>query len=181
MADQPDLILMAPCMEYAQAFIEMVEEFCALGSRYSQRELNEMRSDFPGYLRRLDQLARGINLRPDRVRQSEFWLVNPAAQTVLGAIRLRHGLTPRLEQIDGQIGYNVRPSARNRGYATRMLAMLLERIKADGWKRVIITCNADNIASARVIEHNGGQLENQVIEPETGRLISRDWITLAEE
>jgi predicted acetyltransferase len=180
MGAEAQLALVEPCIEYSEAFIEMVEEYQIEGSRYSKAELAAMRSDFPAYLLKLQRLARGDNLRPGRVPQAEFWLADLGAHTILGAIRLRSGLTPRLERIDGQIGYNVRPSARQMGYATRMLAMLLEKIRAEGWQRVLITCNADNIASARVIKSNGGRLENQVIEAETGRLISRYWIDLAE-
>jgi predicted acetyltransferase len=47
-----------------------------------------------------------------------------------------------------------------------------------GLKRVLITCDADNVASARIIEKNGGRLENQSVSRETGRLKNRYWIEL---
>lgn len=173
------LMLVEPSLDYAQAFCAFAEEFHAVGSHWYMNELQLMHQDFPAYLKRLQQNARGEDLPHGWVPQDEYWLVDTISGAVLGAIRLRHGLPPRLEKIDGQIGYNVRPGARNRGYATQMLSMLLEKMKAEGWQRVLVTCNADNLASARVIEKNGGQRENHVTEPNTGRLISRYWIELS--
>ncbi len=176
-----DLILARPSAAYAAAFKEMVADFRSAGERYYRKDWEIIQKDFAGYLRCLEQAERGENLPPGRVAQSEFWLLHQANRQVLGAIRLRHTLTPRLEQIDGQIGYNIRPGARCQGFATQMLALLLAKMKTWGWKRVLITCNADNLASARVIEKNGGQLENQVVEPLTGKLISRYWIEILQD
>ncbi len=177
----PELALVRPCIDYAGSFREMAEEFHASGERRYDRDLPLIREHFDAYLRKLDRTARGIDLPADSVPQEEYWLVDRETGAVLGAIRIRLAITPRLEQIDGQIGYNVRPSARCKGCGSRMLAMALDLLRKRGWKRVLITCNADNLASARVIEKNGGVLENRVIEEETGKLISRYWITLSEE
>lgn len=176
--ERGNLKLVGPSLEYAQAFCEFADEFHAIGSRWYMDELQLIHQDFPAYLKQLAQIASGENQPPGRVPQDEYWLVDTNSGAVLGAIRLRRILTPRLEGIDGQIGYNVRPTARNKGCATQMLSMLLEKMKAEGWQRVLVTCNADNLASARVIEKNGGWRENQVIEPGNGRLISRYWIEL---
>ena len=174
-----DVILVEPASQYAAAFIEMAEEFHAAGEHRYDQLLPLLCSDFPAYVSQRQRWARGENLPPGYVAEREFWLLEASTGRVLGAIRLRaKEMTPRLERIDGQIGYNIRPSARRQGYATRMLAMLLDQMKTEGWQRVLITCNADNIASARVIENNSGRLENQVIEEETGKLISRYWIEL---
>jgi predicted acetyltransferase len=47
----------------------------------------------------------------------------------------------------------------------------------NGLDRVLITCRDDNVASARVIEHNGGLLEN-VRGTGSGRM-RRYWVMLA--
>jgi predicted acetyltransferase len=39
-----------------------------------------------------------------------------------------------------------------------------------------VVCDRDNIASARVIEKNGGRMESEIISEETGKLIQRYWI-----
>jgi predicted acetyltransferase len=61
----------------------------------------------------------------------------------------------------GHIGYSVVPWKRHRGYATRALQLLLPSAESEGLAYVEITTDADNTASRRVIEANGGQLIEQ--------------------
>ena len=79
----------------------------------------------------------------------------------LGRLNIRHRLTPWLLERGGHIGYDVRPSARNNGYATRMLGDSLPIARRLGIADVLVTCDVDNTASRRVIEKNGGQLEDE--------------------
>jgi predicted acetyltransferase len=60
---------------------------------------------------------------------------------------------------NGHIGYGIRPSRRGRGLATWAVGEVLREAAARGFERVIVVCQASNVASARVIEHQGGQLE----------------------
>jgi predicted acetyltransferase len=102
------------------------------------------------------------------------WIVE--GDRYLGAIALRHELTDFLLDVGGHIGYGVRPSARGHGLAAWALAAILPEARALGLARVLITCNVDNVASARTIERNGGVLED-VRDPGTGA-VRRYWITL---
>ena len=58
----------------------------------------------------------------------------------------------------GHIGYSVVPWKRRRGYATRALNLLLSQSTGEGLAYVELVSDADNIASQRVIEANGGKL-----------------------
>lgn len=75
-----------------------------------------------------------------------------------GAINLR--FRPDSEElppyVSGHIGYTVVPWKRGRGYATLALALILPVARAHGMRRVLLTCDPDNVASRRVIEANGG-------------------------
>ena len=51
----------------------------------------------------------GLNLTPDLVPQSTFWVVNES-ERVIGIVRVRHRLNERLLQYGGHIGYYVRES-----------------------------------------------------------------------
>lgn len=80
--------------------------------------------------------------------------------TYLGTASVRHRLTPFLLEVGGHIGYSVRPSARRRGVATQALRLLLPHAAALGIDPALVTCDVGNIGSARVIEANGGVLED---------------------
>jgi len=93
------------------------------------------------------------------VPQSTFWWV--AGPEYLGRLALRHRLTPHLLVEGGNIGYEVRPSARGHGHATAMLAAALPLASALGIELAHLDLDEDNAASRRVIEKNGGRLERR--------------------
>ena len=94
---------------------------------------------------------------------------------VAGALDLRHYLNDGL-YYGGHIGYGMSPPYRGRGWAPLMLALGLEKAKALGIHRALVTCNDDNLPSARTIEACGGVLENVVLEE--GKPLRRYWIDL---
>jgi predicted acetyltransferase len=79
----------------------------------------------------------------------------------LARIAIRHRLTDRLRQAGGHIGYDVRPSARRRGYATMMLREALPIARGLGVTAALLTCDIDNVASRKVIERVGGVLHDR--------------------
>lgn len=98
---------------------------------------------------------------------------------IVGIIDLRHHIDhPILGLWGGHIGYSVRPSQRRKGYAKQMLRLNLENARKLGLTRVMITCNANNIASEKTICSCGGQYEKTVTVE--GRQIKRYWIELEE-
>ena len=88
--------------------------------------------------------------------QTVLWWA--AGDEYLGRLAIRHRLTPDLRVEGGNIGYEVRPGARRRGHATAMLAAALPLAAALGIDPAHVDCDADNLASRRVIEKNGGRL-----------------------
>jgi predicted acetyltransferase len=88
-----------------------------------------------------------------------LWWVDE--ESLIGRVSIRHRLTPFLREVGGHIGYIVRPSDRRRGHATAMLAAALPHAAALGLARVLVTCDHDNVGSRRVIEANGGVLEDR--------------------
>ena len=91
---------------------------------------------------------------------TSWWWVN--GTEYLGRIAVRHELTDRLREIGGHIGYDVRPTARCQGHATTMLRGVLPHARSLGiTPSALITCDATNVASRKVIETNGGVLQDQ--------------------
>lgn len=140
--------------------------------------LTQLVEDFPAYVTFLKDSSLGVGLKDGWVPSSTYFLVNGSCR-ILGVANLRHRLTEHLLREGGHIGYSVRPSERRKGHATAMCAMVLEKAREMGIERVLITCDKDNLASARVIQKNVGVLENETISNETGKIKQRYWIDLA--
>ena len=66
----------------------------------------------------------------------------------------------------GHIGYSVVRWKQGKGYATRALQLLIPEARSQGLPYVELTTDADNIASRRVIEANGGILFDRFNKPE---------------
>jgi len=95
---------------------------------------------------------------------------------LIGMINIRHRLNEFLLNKGGHIDYSVRKSERQKGYAIEMLGLALKECARLNIRKVLITCDKDNIASARTIIRNGAELENEI---KVGNRISqRYWITL---
>jgi predicted acetyltransferase len=121
--------------------------------------------------RMLHQVHPATEPCPDRPHWSPRWIVEN--DRILGGFALRHGH----DDLRGQIGYGVRPSARRRGVATWALSMTLAEARdVLGLDRVLMICAVDNVASARTIERCGGVLEG-IRDTELGQQ-RRYWIDL---
>jgi predicted acetyltransferase len=86
-----------------------------------------------------------------------WWIVE--GEDVVGGIALRAADDPSNDE-RGHIGYGIRPSCRGRGLATWALGEVLREAGRRGFERVLVVCDASNLASARVAEHHGGRLES---------------------
>jgi predicted acetyltransferase len=172
--DLSKLSLIELSLEYANRYEEWASEFSAANE--AQYILPNWQ-DFPALLTRLQSETLSEGLPEGVVPQTCFWLVD-STDRLLGETHLRHYLNPALTEEGGHIGYVIRPSERQKGYGTTILALLLPKAKSLGLRRVLVTCDTDNLASARIIEKNGGILASHAISTRSGKQISRYWIEL---
>jgi predicted acetyltransferase len=152
--------LIEPMPEMRAEYQAFMEEFIAAGEEGILYNLPDESSDIVECIRRLKNHTEGIDRMNEGVRCSAFWLLSED-QTLLGEIHVRHWLTPELEDYGGHIGYMVRPRLRCKGHGTIMLELGLEKARLMGLARVLLTCERENAASARVILKNGGKLVSQ--------------------
>jgi predicted acetyltransferase len=96
---------------------------------------------------------------------------------IVGMLQIRHKLNKSLLKTYGHIGYGVRPSERRKGYATQMLAAALGICRDMGITRVLISCDKNNIGSAKTIIKNGGIFEKEFLDV-YGCTVQQYWITL---
>jgi predicted acetyltransferase len=127
------------------------------------------------FLQRLIDRSEGRQLEPGWVPFTTYWLLDDNGD-VVGISRLRHELNDQLLYHGGNIGYYVRPSARGRRYGSSILALTLAEGRKRGIERFLLTVDSDNMPSTRVIEGNGGVMEDERMHEETGQPFRRYWI-----
>jgi predicted acetyltransferase len=171
-----ELCLVEPSEAMREEFIAYCMEFRAAGEPFVHKALGPARKDFASLVAAWRRQAEESGCAEGSAPVMHYWLVR--GQEIIGTARLRPRLNAVLLRGGGQIGYDIRPSQRGKGYATRLLGMVLERARAAGLSRALVTCEKGNTASARVIVKNGGMLENEVAIEEEGVTMQRYWIEL---
>jgi len=169
--------LIKPRMELKGEFLSMARELLSEDERRYRERFELALKNFAAYILELENHSRGRSLPPGWVPCTTFWLVRDG-KTILGSSVLRRRLTPDLELEGGHIGYTIRPSERKKGYGTKILELTLEKAREIGLERVLITCDTDNVASAKIIRKNGGKFEGESISKISGKPVSRYWIDL---
>ena len=132
--------------------------------------------DFDYYLDNLEIKEETEKLVPD----STFFAYDTEHDIFLGAINIRHKSNDNLINDGGHIGDGVRPDYRRCGVATRMIKLALEECKKIGLKKVLMTCDDDNIGSKKSIIRNGGVHENDFVDKD-GVVVNRYWITIDDD
>ncbi|MFI5881720.1 GNAT family N-acetyltransferase [Streptomyces sp. NPDC051554] len=163
----PELIL--PDARFRVSFLDAVHEHIGEDDFFGgtlARELREHGSTwrqpagFERYVEAVREEESEDGRRPEGfVPNTWYWYVD--GDTYLGRIQIRHRLTQWLLDYGGHIGYGVRPGARRRGHATAMLRDVLPYARELGLDPVLVTCDATNIASRKVIEAGGGKFEDE--------------------
>lgn len=124
-----------------------------------------------------DQLSNLDTVPSDYVPAMTYLYTETERNIIVGIVNIRLALNDYLEQFGGHIGYSIHPDYRGFGYGHAQLKAALIQARELGLNRVLITCDDDNLASSKVIEAQGGVLENIVEHPDYGN-IRRYWIDL---
>jgi len=133
---------------------------------------------FTDYLNILNDQENGKNIPDEWVPDTSlFAFLNDG--TIVGRLSLRHQLNDLLLKLGGHIGYGVLMPYRGKGYATQMLRSSLGFAKDINLKKVLVTCDDDNPASAAVIVKCGGMLEN-IVDQANKAPKRRYWINVYE-
>lgn len=169
--------LVKPDIWLKEKFTNMVRDYNDNNENIFSSDYFNVNFNFENYIQDLKDLSNGIGLPQGYVTSTEWWLINSNSY-ILGTVRLRHELGKRNFEEGGHIGYDISPRYRRKGYGKVILKLVLEKAKELGLEKVLITCDFDNIGSKRIIEFNGGKLENTIVSKETGKEVLRYWIKL---
>lgn len=164
--------LVEPSLAYKNEYIEMIQEWRKTGELLVPFVLRYDYTDFEHLIVQINNLKNGIGLKENTVSSSTYWLM--ADDEMIGATNIRHKLNDRLRQIGGHIGYGIRPSKRMKGHATELLKHALNIAKEMKISKALLTCDKDNVGSAKTIMNNGGILDSEDIV--NGTEILRFWI-----
>jgi predicted acetyltransferase len=163
--------LVDPSMEYSQSFEEALNEF---NNIHIPGIVNngEPLTDIAAYIERTKNQAKGLDLPEGWVPATNLWLIENGQ--FIGNVNIRHRMTDTLAKRGGHIGYAIRPSKQRQGYGTQMLRLALIEAKKLGIDHALVICDKNNIASRRVIEKNGGVLQDEI--DVDGEPVLRFWI-----
>ena len=166
------LRLVKPALKYKHGYIAAEKEFQKEDGR-KDSEIQKLDKNFAAFIKRMRNYEKGTVSR-GRVPSSTYWLLNNSV--FIGIATVRHRLNPRLLKNGGHVGYGIRPTQRKKGYGKKILVLALRKAKKLGIKKVLITCDDTNVGSWKIIEVNGGILENKI--RYKGKLLRRYWIKI---
>lgn len=131
---------------------------------------------FSDYINLLNDHEKGLRLPPGYVPASSLSAFCDGK--IVGRVSIRHELNDLLLKVGGHVGYGVLPAHRRKGYAKLMLQDALKCCEKLGIKKVLVTCDDDNIGSIKTIESANGILENKIDAGAGKALKRRYWIEI---
>ncbi len=169
--------LIKPCIEYAEDIMAYKDEFLQPGDSMAGCGSLKDQDTVEDWLHEIDLLENEETCPEGKVCSNTYLAVRIEDNRIVGIIDFRHHIDhPSLGLWGGHIGYSVRPSERKKGYAKEMLMQVLQQCREHGLTKVMVTCDADNIASKKTIITNGGVFDKDVLVDD--KIIKRYWIEL---
>ena len=170
------IILVKPDLSYADEIIKYKEESLKESPIINGSAGLDRFSSIEIWFEELKKRSCEDTVPEGLVPSSTYLGIREKDNYIVGMIDIRHYLNEYLTQVGGHIGYGVRKTERNKGYAKQMLKLALEKCKELKIKKVLITCDEDNIASEKVILSTNAKLED--IRNVDGENKKRFWIEL---
>lgn len=151
----------------------LIKKWKNFGGRMNPGILKKYNGNYNVWLEYISDCSDGINIG-EKVPETLFFLKDSRG-IILGATSLRHYLNHTNIISGGHVAYGICPEYRGKGFGNLILQLALKKLLTMGIGKVLVTCDTDNALSKKVIESNGGVLENQAYK-ENGTPIYRYWI-----
>ena len=171
------LILVSPELKHEKDVDEYVKEFIENGSEiFGSANIEKYMNNYTEWFKTIENGINYWNINGNKIATSTYFAYRKKDKKLIGTINIRHRLNDQLIIKDGYIGYSVRPTERRKGYAAEILKLGLLELKEKGINNVLITCEKDNIGSAKTILKNNGIIENEIFDEYSGKIFQRYWV-----
>lgn len=166
--------LFFPGIEWRETYLSGLKE-CLDEGLPVKVNYDEAAADFLTYVKKIEAKKLGIGLPEGYSPETELWLIDNGEY--IGTVKIRHKLNKKLMATEGHMGYYIRPKRRKMGYGKKILKLAVLKAEGLGIRDILLACDETNIGSRRVIEANGGVLEDVVSNGDGKPRRLRFWIT----
>ena len=153
-----------PVHEYKDKAIDYINEFYKYNSDINGTgALDEYleKYDYEKWIEKIQSDIDIPNIQEPNVPKMTYFYVREDDNKIIGMINIRLALNDKLRKEGGHIGYSVRPTERNKGYATEILNFGVEICNNRDISEVLVSCDKSNLASAKVIQKCGGIFKDE--------------------
>lgn len=162
--------LVKPSLEHEDKYKEMINEWKNYGGPYvpciieydCSNPIDEL--NYNDVLEVVKNYGNGkvFDYDIDYFESSDFYFLFDN-EDMIGMGEIRHNLKPKGANTIGHIACGIRPSKRRQGYALKFVECMIEKIKEDGIKEVILCHYSENAISPKIIKKLDFKYRNSVI------------------
>lgn len=113
--------------------------------------------NFYDWYQQVENLHQEQKLKKGQVGCTTYLVLTKEKDKLIALFDIRHSLNYENGDVYGHIGVEIRPKERHKGQYKNVLKLALEATQAFDIKQVVISCEYDNIASKKGIEHIFGK------------------------
>ena len=162
--EEPSIDRKIEAFDYIYEFLECLSPINGVGGLDRYVKAN----DYEGWLEKIEK-DKTIIPNEDKVPANTYFLVRESDNKIIGMINIRLTLNEKLKNSGGHIGYSIRPTERQKGYNKINLYLGLKDLQEHGVKEAMLSCNKDNLGSARTMLALGAKLQREFYSEEYGK------------
>jgi len=147
-----------PTLERKDDALEYIKEFYKYNSKVNGvGGLDRYLDNYEEWLIKLEDDYKRIPSE-EKVPARTYFLVREEDNKIVGMINIILAINKKLKKIGGHIGYSIRPTERRKGYNKINLYLGLLECQKYGIKEAMLTCDKENLGSAKTMQALGAQL-----------------------
>lgn len=148
-----------PSIERKNDALEYIKEILA-NNKSDTDGTNKLKHYIDNYEEWIMKIENDEKIVPseESVPSKTYFFIRESDNKIIGMTHIRLTLNKMLADIGGHIGYNIRPSERQKGYNKIQLYLALIECQKNGLDIIMLDCLKDNLGSSKTIISLGGFL-----------------------